>query len=80
MEKPLHVSSPLGVRVRIDQICRNCKLEISGFLLTMDLWVMDISDFDVIIGMDWLMTHRVVIDCECRRVTAYTQDGIRITF
>ena len=49
-------------------------------LLTMDLRVMDISDFDVILGMDWLMTHQVVIDCECRRVTAYTQDGIRITF
>ena len=37
LEKPLHVSSPLGFRVRIDQICRNCELEISGILLTMDL-------------------------------------------
>ena len=80
LEKPLHVSSPLGVRVRIDQICRNCELEISGILLTMDLWVMDISDFDVILGMDWLTAHRVVIDCDRRRVTAYTQDGIHITF
>ena len=42
LEKPLHVSSPLGVRVRIDQICPNCELEISGILLTMDLRVMDI--------------------------------------
>ena len=72
LEKPLHVSTPLGVRVRIDQICRNCDLEIFGILLTMDLRVMDISDFDVILGMDWLMAHRVVIDCERRRVTAYT--------
>ena len=80
LEKPLHMSSPLGVRVRIDQICRNYELEIFGILLTMDLRVMDISYFDVILGMDWLMTHRVVIDCERRRVTAYTQDGIRITF
>ena len=80
LEKPLHVSSPLGVRVRIDQICRNCELEISGILLTMDLWVMDISDFDVILGMDWLTAHRVVIDYDHRRVTSYTEDGIRITF
>ena len=41
---------------------------------------MDISDFDVILGMDWLMPHRVVIDCDSRRITAYTQDGIRVTF
>ena len=41
---------------------------------------MDISDFDVILGMDWLMAHRVVIDCDCKRVTAHTQDGIRLHF
>ena len=80
LEKPLHVSSPLGVRVRIDQICRDCELEISGILLMVDLRVMDISDFDVILGMDWLMAHQVVIDCDRRRVTAHTQDDIRITF
>ena len=80
LEKPLHVSSPLGIRVRIDQICRDCELEISGILVTVDLRVMDISDFDVILGMDWLTAHRVVIDCDHRRVIAYKQDGIRITF
>ena len=40
--KPLHVSSPLGIRVRIDQICWDCELEISEILLTVDLRVMDI--------------------------------------
>ena len=80
LEKPLHVSSPLEVRVRIDQICRDCELEISGILLMVDLRVMDISNFDVILGMDWLTAHRVVIDCDRRRVTAYTQDDICITF
>ena len=52
LDEPLHVSSPLGTRVRIDQICQDCELEISRILLTVDLWVMDISDFDVILGMD----------------------------
>ena len=27
------------------------------------------SEFDVILGMDWLTAHRVVIDCDRRRVT-----------
>ena len=62
--------------MRINQICRDCELEISGILLTVDLRVMNMSDFDVIIGMDWLMTHKVVIDCDRRRVTAYSRDGI----
>ena len=52
LDELLYVSSPLGTRVRIDQICRDCKLYISGILLTVDLRVMDISNFDVILGMD----------------------------
>ena len=37
------MSSPLGIRARIRMICRGCKLEISGTLLTMDLRIMDMS-------------------------------------
>ena len=80
LEEPLYVSSPLGITARIGMICRGCELEISGTLLTMDLRIMDMSEFDVIMGMDWLTAYRVVIDCERRRVTAYTQDGTRVVF
>ena len=79
-EELFHVSSPLGSKVRIDQICRDCELEISGILLTVDLRVIEILEFDVILGMDWLTVLRVVIDCDRRRVTAYTQDGDCVLF
>ena len=52
LEELLHVSSPLGTRVNVDQICQDCELEISGILLTVDLRVMDVSEFYVILGMD----------------------------
>ena len=74
------MSSPLGTRVSVDSICRDFKLEIFGILLTVDLRVMDMLEFYVILRMDWLTTYRVVIDCERRRVTAYTPDGTRVTF
>ena len=38
------------------------------------------SEFDVILGMDWLTAYRVIIDCERRRVTAYTHDSTRVVF
>ena len=76
LEEPLHVSSPLETRVRIDHICRDCELEISRIFLTVDLMVMDISEFDVILRMVWLTAHRVIIDCDSRRITAYTRDSI----
>ena len=80
LEEPLYVSSPLGIRARIGMICHDCELEISGTLLTMDLRIMDMSEFDVILGMDWLTAYRVVIDYERRRVTSYSHDGTRVVF
>ena len=62
LEEPLYVSSPLGTRVSIYMICRGCELEIFEILLTVDLRVIDMSEFDVILGMDWLMAYNVVID------------------
>ena len=80
LEEPLYVSSPLGIGARIGMICRGCELEISGTLLTVDTRIMDMSEFDVILGMDWLTAYRIVINCERRRVTSYTQDGTRVVF
>ena len=66
------MSSPLGVRARIGTIGRGCELEMSETLLIVDLRIMNMSEFDVILGMDWLIVYKVVIDFEHRRVTAYT--------
>ena len=48
----MYVSSPLGIRARIGMIGRGCELEISGTLLIVDPRIMDMSEFDVILGMD----------------------------
>ena len=46
----------------------------------MDLRVIDMSEFNVILGMDWLTAHLVVIHCDHRRVTSYSHDGICVMF
>ena len=80
LEEPLHVNYPLGIRARIGTICRGCELEILRTLLTVDLRIMDMSEIEVILRMDWLIAYMVVIDCERRRVTAYTRDGNCMVF
>ena len=67
------MSSPLGTRVNVDKICQDCELEVS-------VRVMDMSEFDVILGMDWLTAPQVVIDCDHRRVTTYTPDDVCVMF
>ena len=76
LNKSLYVSSPLKTRVSVKWICRNFELEIFRIPLIMDLKVMDMTEFDVILRMDWLMAHRVIIDCDRKRVTSYTRDGV----
>ena len=80
LEEPLYVSYPLGIRARIGMICHGCELEISGTLLTADSRIMDMSEFDVILGLDWLTAYIVVIDCERKRVTVSMQEGTRVAF
>ena len=72
LEEPLHLNSPVGIRARIRMIGRGVVLEISRTLLTVDLRIMDMSEFDVILRMDWLIAYRIVINCERRKITAYT--------
>ena len=55
-------------------------MENLGILLTVGLRIMDMLKFNVILWMDWLTTHLYVIDCDHMRVTAYTQDDIRVIF
>ena len=59
-------NSPIGSRVRVGEICRDCESDISRILLIVDLRVVDISGFDVILDKDELTTHRVVSDCDLR--------------
>ena len=57
LEELLYVNSPLGTRLSVDKIYQDCELEILGILLNVDLRVMDMLEFDVILGMDWLKAH-----------------------
>ena len=80
LEKSLYLNYPLGTRVSVDQIGRDCELKILRIRLTVDLKVIYMSEFDVILSMDWLTAHRVVIDYDSRRITTYTRDNIQVTF
>ena len=52
LEEPFYVSSPLWIRARIRMIGLDYELEISGTQFTVDQRIMDMSEFDVILGMD----------------------------
>ncbi|GKV02736.1 hypothetical protein SLEP1_g15133 [Rubroshorea leprosula] len=59
----LHVDTPLGGVMTTREVCRTVDIYVDGRQLSASMFVLDISDFDIILGMDWLSKHFASIDC-----------------
>ncbi|XP_070026055.1 uncharacterized protein [Nicotiana sylvestris] len=66
---PIHVSIPVGDSVVVDQIYRSCMVTFCGFETRADLLLLDMIDFKVILGMDWLSPYHVVLDCHAKTIS-----------
>ena len=64
----LGVKTPLGKYVKVNRICRNQEVQLAVRTLQADLTVLDMRDFDAILGMDWLTAHSAVVNCKKRSV------------
>ena len=42
---------------------KSCVIVVDGHELLADLHVLDMDDFDVILGMDWLSSYHAITDC-----------------
>ncbi|XP_070029163.1 uncharacterized protein [Nicotiana sylvestris] len=66
---PIHVSTPMGNSVVVDQIYRSCMVTFCGFETRAELLLLDMIDFEVILGMDWLSPYHTVLDFHAKTVT-----------
>jgi len=74
------VSTPLGENIHINDIYRGVKLYIGGLELRADLMPLELYDFDVILGMDWLSKHKAQVDCFTKTVTIQGIGDKRVVF
>lgn len=51
---PLSVSTPLSDELETDIFFPSCPVLVEGRELLVDLVLLDVIEFDVILGMDWL--------------------------
>ena len=68
LEIPLVVASPLGGSLEVRVVYRDCDVRIGTHSLSADLILLDMVDFDSILGMDWLATYHATLDCRKKRV------------
>ena len=57
------VSLPTGDSLIADRVYMGCRVIIEGHEFRANLVLLDIQDFDVILGMDWLSRHHATMDC-----------------
>ncbi|KAL4378035.1 hypothetical protein GQ457_02G032070 [Hibiscus cannabinus] len=74
-ENVVTVHSLVGKPVSVTKIFNNCPLELQGEVFPANLMELSFGEFDLILGMDWLSTHRVKLDCEKKRATPRTPDN-----
>ncbi|KAL0537354.1 hypothetical protein IC582_026332 [Cucumis melo] len=64
----LSVSTPSGESMLSKEKVKACQIEIAGHVIEVTLLVLDMHDFDVILGMDWLAANHASIDYSRKEV------------
>ncbi|KAA3484545.1 DNA/RNA polymerases superfamily protein [Gossypium australe] len=69
------VSNPLGKHVLVDKVCKNCPLSVKSHCFLANLMLFPFDEFDLILGIDWLTTHSVLVNCGSKFIELKCENG-----
>lgn len=75
----LEVNIPLGTTIQSLGLCRNVVLDFEYLHLLANLHIVEMKDFDVILGMDWLMANHAVINYREKETTIQKLEGAKFS-
>ena len=76
----MRVSLPAGDPLLADRVVRDSRILIEGQEFPADLIALDMRDFDVVLGMDWLSLHRATLDCYKKEVKLNRLGKLEVKF
>ncbi|XP_047148657.1 uncharacterized protein LOC124820912, partial [Vigna umbellata] len=74
MQFDLVVSTPAAGEIRTSTVCVRCPIEVEGHRYKVNLICLPLKDLEVILGMDWLNTNRILIDCGAKELIFPEED------
>lgn len=77
---PFGVTIPYGEVLNSKQLVKACEVSISDHKLCVELIILEMHDYDVILGIDWLSKHCAKIDCKKKEVTFQLPQKESFTF
>ena len=63
------VATPVGNSLLPENVFRDCAVRVVSKNMVADLILLDVYDFDAILGMDWLANHRATVDYFRKEIT-----------
>ncbi|XP_038885962.1 uncharacterized protein LOC120076265 [Benincasa hispida] len=76
----LSISTPSGEFMLDIEKIKACQVEVANRALDVTLIILDIRDFDVLLGIDWLATNHASIDCSHKQVIFNPPTGASFKF
>ena len=80
LEGRMRVSLPAGDPLFSYRVVRDSRVLIEGQEFPADLVALDMRDFDVVLGMDWLSRHRATLDCYKKEVKLHRPGKLEVKF
>jgi hypothetical protein len=56
---------------------QGCSLNLGEFVTRANLYITILGSYDVMIGMDWLESHDVILNCKMKRLSLVDDEGQR---
>ncbi|XP_069151829.1 uncharacterized protein [Solanum lycopersicum] len=66
---PIRVSTLVGESVIVEKVYRSCPVSFMESTTHVDLVILEMVEFDVILGMTWLSPNFAIFDCNSKTVT-----------
>jgi hypothetical protein len=76
--KPWLVRLATGTKRKVVDVVPSCQLMLGEFLTQATLNVLPLGSYDLLIGMDWLATHKAKLDCYYKTLECVSEEGKRI--
>ncbi|WRX21068.1 Retrotransposon gag domain - like 10 [Theobroma cacao] len=80
LEEEIVIHTPLREKLVRNSCYRDCGVRVGEEEFRGDLIPLEILDFDLILGMDWLTAHQANVDCFRKEVVLQNSEGTEIVF
>ncbi|XP_070050829.1 uncharacterized protein [Nicotiana tomentosiformis] len=68
LNDPFLAATPVGESLLAEDVYRACQIRVEGRDTLADLIVLDMIDFDMLMGIDWLSSCYAIVDCHAKIV------------